>query len=107
MDDIHDDMVPNHVVCSMNSGVLTADTIDYITKKALQHMTPANLQAAKEIALTAMREANRRGLSDNAMKIAQAAAAASIGPLGPIIVQEAVKQLKAEMNRNRLLESST
>ena len=104
MDDIHDGMVPDHVVFSMNSGVLTEGAIDYIKKKALEQMTPENMQAAKNFALKAMREANNRGLGDKAMKLAEAAAAASLGPAGPYLVREAAKQAKAEMNRNRLLE---
>ena len=65
-------------------------------------MTPENLQAAKRFALKAMREANRRGLGDKAMKLAEVAAAASLGPAGPHLVREAAEQVKAEMNRNWL-----
>ena len=104
MDNIYDGMVPDHVVFSMNSGVLTAGAIDYIKNMARQKMTPENLQAAKEFALRAIREANKQGLDDKAMKLAQVAAATSLGPYGAYIVSEAVEQVKAEMNRNRLLE---
>ena len=102
MDEIHGGMVPNHVVFSMNSGVLTAGAVDYITDMARQQMTPENLQVAKEFALKAMREANRRGLSGKAMLLAENTAAASLGPAGPYLVREAVEQVKAEMKRNRL-----